>query len=462
MSDLNAPSSGRVVKFNLPEDAIPDAWYNVLADLPFALPPPVHPATGRPVGPEDLAPLFPLALIDQEMTAERWVPIPAPVRDAYRLWRPTPLKRAHRFERALGTRCRIYFKDESTSPVGSHKINTALAQAYYNQQAGIQRLTTETGAGQWGTALSFACKTFGLDCRVYMVKVSYGQKPFRRTLMRIWGADVFASPTDRTEAGRRILEADPECPGSLGIAISEAVEEAAADPTCNYALGSVLNHVLLHQSVIGLEARQQLALAGETPDYLLGCVGGGSNFGGLVLPFIPDRIAHPGLAIIGVEPTACPTMTRGPYAYDFGDTAALTPLLKMHTLGHGFMPPGIHAGGLRYHGCAPLISALIDRGLIVARAVPQTRVFEAAVLFAQTEGIVPAPETAHAIAAVADVARAEPDSKCIVFNLSGHGFLDLAAYEKFLNGELVDYDYPSQAIEAALRDLPVTATSDGP
>lgn len=451
-------TSDSAVKYTLSEDEIPAAWYSVVADLPFTPPPPIHPATKHPLSPDDLAGIFPAALIEQEMTAERWVEVPAAVRDVYRLWRPTPLKRARRFEKALGTKCRIYYKDESTSPVGSHKVNTALPQAYYNHQAGIRRLTTETGAGQWGTALSFACKVFGLTCRVYMVKVSFNQKPNRRTLMRVWGAEVSASPSDLTAAGRQVLADDPDCPGSLGIAISEAVEEAAADPATNYALGSVLNHVLLHQTVIGLEAQAQLRLAGETPDYILGCVGGGSNFGGLAFPFVPDKLKRPELQIVGVEPTACPTLTRGRYAYDFGDTAMLTPLVKMHTLGHGFIPPAIHAGGLRYHGCSPLVSAMVDAGLVEPRAVPQTRVFDAAVLFAQTEGLVPAPETAHAIAAVADVARRESREKCLVFNLSGHGMLDLSAYERYLNGELVDFEYPEDPIEEALRHLPSVAT----
>ncbi len=347
----------QTVTFALPEEAIPTAWYNVTADLPFSLPPPIHPGTRKPLEENDLAPLFPLSLIRQELSTDPWVEIPGAIRDVYRLWRPTPLRRARRFEQALGTHCRIYFKDESTSPVGSHKINTALAQAYYNKQAGIERLVTETGAGQWGTALSFACSVFGLQCRVYMVKVSFSQKPLRRTMIKIWGGEVFASPSTLTEAGRRILLEDPDCPGSLGIAISEAVEEAAGSPDANYSLGSVLNHVLLHQTVIGLEAKEQLALAEDRPDYLVGCVGGGSNFGGLVLPFLPEKLKNPKLGIIGVEPTACPTMTKGRYAYDFGDTSALTPLLKMHTLGHSFIPPGIHAGGLRYHGCSPLLSA---------------------------------------------------------------------------------------------------------
>ncbi len=450
---MSRPSDA-TVKSLLSEHDLPTAWYNVVPDLPFGLPPAVHPGTGQPLVASDLEAIFPAELIAQEMSTAPWIEIPAEVRDVYRLWRPTPLKRARRFEQALKTRCRIYYKDESTSPVGSHKVNTALPQAYYNARAGLARLTTETGAGQWGTALSFACRVFNLGCRVYMVRVSYNQKPNRRTLMRIWGAEVIASPSTETESGRRILAGDPDCPGSLGIAISEAVEEAAQNADANYALGSVLNHVLLHQTVIGLEAKAQLHALAEKPDYVLGCVGGGSNFGGLILPFVTDKLQDPKLAIVGVEPTACPTLTKGQYAYDFGDTAALTPLLKMHTLGHGFIPPGIHAGGLRYHGCSPLISALVEKGLIEARAVPQTQVFDAAVLFARAEGIVPAPETAHAIAAVADIARAETAEKCLVFNFSGHGFLDLSSYEKYLNGELFDYEHPDHAIEEALQALP--------
>ncbi|MGC8641575.1 MAG: TrpB-like pyridoxal phosphate-dependent enzyme [Isosphaeraceae bacterium] len=445
----------KTVTFALPEEAIPTSWYNVTADLPFPLPPPIHPATKQPLVEQDLTPIFPLALVRQEMSTERWITIPDPVRDVYRLWRPTPLRRARRFEQALGTRCRIYFKDESTSPVGSHKINTALAQAYYNKQEGLTRLVTETGAGQWGTALSFACSIFDLQCRVYMVRVSYNQKPLRRTLIRIWGGEVFPSPSTQTEAGRMILQEAPDCPGSLGMAISEAVEEAAGSTEANYALGSVLNHVLLHQTVIGQETKEQLALAEDQPDYLVGCVGGGSNFGGLVFPFVPEKLKNNELRLIGVEPTACPTMTKGRYAYDFGDTSSLTPLIKMHTLGHRFIPPGIHAGGLRYHGCSPLVSALIDKGLIESRSEPQTRVFESAVLFARSEGIIPAPETAHAISAVAQLARGESAEKCIVFNFSGHGLLDLAAYQKYLEGQLIDYDHPDHEIEEALKDLPV-------
>jgi tryptophan synthase beta chain len=442
-------------KVILPESEIPKQWYNATADLPFRLPPPIHPGTHQPLQAKDLSAIFPMALIEQEMTPERWIDIPAEVLDIYRLWRPTPLKRARRLEQAIKTKARIYYKDESTSPTGSHKTNTATAQAYYNKQAGIKRLTTETGAGQWGTALAFACNVFGLGCRVYMVKVSYEQKPMRRILMNIWGAEVIPSPSHQTHAGRSILGKDPDCPGSLGIAISEAVEEAAGHEGVNYSLGSVLNHVLMHQTVIGLETKKQLELIGEKPDYLIGCVGGGSNFGGLILPFIPDKLANRALQIVAVEPSACPTLTRGVYAYDFGDTASLTPLVKMFTLGHTFVPAGIHAGGLRYHGAAPLISALLAEKLISARAYEQTGVFEAAVLFAKAEGIVPAPETAHAIKAVIDIAVEEKENpRCIVFNFSGHGLLDLAAYDKYLDGSLRDYVHPAHEIEKALRQLP--------
>jgi tryptophan synthase beta chain len=441
-------------KITLSEKDIPHRWYNVAADLPFQLPPPMHPGTHKPLDAQALEAIFPKALIQQEMSGERWIEIPTEVRDIYRMWRPTPLRRAHRLEQALKTRCRIYYKDESTSPTGSHKINTSIPQAYYNKKEGIKRLTTETGAGQWGMALSFACNVFSMGCRVYMVKVSYQQKPFRRTLMHIWGAEVVASPSDQTKSGQAILKEDPHCQGSLGIAISEAVEEAAGSKEVNYSLGSVLNHVLLHQTVIGQETQQQLELAGEKPDYLIGCVGGGSNFGGLVLPFVKEKLKNPAIKIIAVEPTACPSLTKGVYAYDFGDTAMLTPLIKMYTLGHRFIPPGIHAGGLRYHGASPLISALCEKGIVDSRAYPQTQVFDAAAIFARAEGIIPAPETAHAIAAAIDVAKIESEEKVIVFNLSGHGFLDLTAYEKYLSGELKDYEYPAHQIAEALKDLP--------
>jgi len=441
-------------KIILQEKDIPEAWYNVATDLPFRLPPPIHPATKQPLKKEDLSAIFPSDLINQEMSLERWVDIPRQVWDIYRLWRPTPLRRARNLEKALKTKARIYFKDESSSPTGSHKTNTAVAQAYFNQKAGIRRIATETGAGQWGSALSFACQKFGLECRVYMVKVSYHQKPLRKTLMHLWGAEVVASPSELTESGRKILAKDPHCQGSLGIAISEAVEDAAKNKDTNYSLGSVLNHVLLHQTVIGLETKRQLRLAGEEPDYLIACVGGGSNFGGLVLPFIPDKLKRRNLNIIAVEPTACPSLTKGKYLYDFGDTACLTPLLLMFTLGHNFIPAGIHAGGLRYHGMAPIVSALHKHGLIQALAYPQKEVFKAAVLFAQTEGIVPAPETAHAVKAVVDIAKKAKKGACIVFNFSGHGLLDLSAYEKYLKGELINYALPKKEISSSLKELP--------
>lgn len=441
-------------KIILSEDQIPQSWYNVAADLPFPLPPPLNPATRKPLEKDALRAIFPASLIEQEMSAQRWIDIPAEILDIYRLWRPTPLRRARRLERYLKTKSRIYYKDESVSPTGSHKTNTAVAQVYYNKKEGIKRLTTETGAGQWGSAVSFACNVFSLDCRVYMVKVSFHQKPLRKSLMHIWGAEVIASPSELTESGRKVLKEDPHCQGSLGIAISEAVEEAAKSKETNYSLGSVLNHVLLHQTVIGLETKKQLKAAGEKPDYLVACVGGGSNFAGLVFPFIKEKLKNNNLKIIAVEPSACPSLTKGLYAYDYGDTASLTPLIKMFTLGHNFIPAGIHAGGLRYHGCSPLVSALAANRLIESVAYPQNEVFKAALIFAKTEGVVPAPETAHAIKAAIDLAKNQKKPKCIVFNFSGHGFLDLSSYDKFLAGELKDYNYPLCEIKKALKDLP--------
>jgi len=437
----------------LPHSEIPTAWYNVLADLPKPLPPPLHPGTGKPLEPSDLAPIFPKALIEQEMTAERWVKIPDRVRELYKIWRPTPLVRAVRLEKSLGTNCKIYFKNESLSPSGSHKLNTSLPQAYYNQLEGVRRLTTETGAGQWGSSLAFACQLFGLECTIYMVKSSYHQKPYRRSLMHIWGGEVFASPSERTNAGRSILAAHPNTTGSLGIAISEAVEDAATHDDAKYTLGSVLNHVLLHQTVIGQEAKQQLEQAGVKPDVLVGCVGGGSNFGGLCLPFIPDKLKNPDMEIVAVEPSACPSLTKGVYAYDFGDTAKLTPLLKMYTLGHSFVPAGIHAGGLRYHGTAPIVAHLQDLGLIKAVSYPQGAVFEAALQFARTEGFVPAPETSHAIRAAIDLAKRN-DGKTIVICYSGHGHFDMTAYDAFLSGKLENYEHSEGSIEDALKELP--------
>jgi tryptophan synthase beta chain len=398
-----------------------------------------------------------MELIKQEVSAERWVEIPAEVLEVYSLWRPTPLVRAHRLEKALKTPARIYYKNESVSPPGSHKPNTAVAQAFYNKSEGVARLATETGAGQWGSALSFATNLFGLKCTVYMVRVSYDQKPYRKSMMQVWGAEVFPSPTDKTNAGRKILEGDPKSPGSLGIAISEAVEDAATHEDTKYSLGSVLNHVILHQTIVGLEAKKQLEVAGERADLLIGCIGGGSNFAGFSFPFVADKLKGQEIRVIAVEPEACPSVTKGPYRYDFGDTAETTPLVKMFTLGHTFIPPGIHAGGLRYHGMAPLVSLLCDQKIIEAVAYHQVPVFEAAVTFAQAEGIVPAPETAHAIKAAIDEAKrcAETgEEKVIVFNFSGHGHFDLAAFESYFAGQLQNYEYPQAKVEEALKHVP--------
>ncbi|MFA4991751.1 MAG: TrpB-like pyridoxal phosphate-dependent enzyme [Candidatus Omnitrophota bacterium] len=444
-------------KILLDEKQIPKKWYNIQADLPNPLPPPINPGTKKPISPDDLAPIFPMELIKQEVSRDRWIEIPDEIIRILRLWRPTPLHRARNLEKALNTPARIYYKNEGVSGPGSHKPNTAVAQAYYNKKQGVKRLATETGAGQWGSALSFACKLLDLKCTVYMVKCSYEQKPFRKSLMHTWGAEVFASPTNKTKAGRAILKKMPNTPGSLGIAISEAVEDAVMHEDTKYSLGSVLNHVMLHQTIIGLEVKDQLALAGEKPDIMIGCVGGGSNFAGFAFPFIKDKIDGKDIRFLAVEPTACPTLTKGPYRYDFGDTAQMTPLLKMYTLGHNFVPEGIHAGGLRYHGMAPLVSILSKEGLIDARAYHQTGVFEAAVLFAGTEGILPAPETAHAIKAVVDealVCKKERKEKCIVFNFSGHGNFDLAAYDAYFSGKLKDYEHPEAAIKRAIKELP--------
>jgi tryptophan synthase beta chain len=446
-------------RFLLSEEDIPRAYYNILADLPFELPPVLHPATGRPIGPEDLAPLFPMALIQQEVSREREIEIPEPVREIYRLYRPTPLIRARRLERTLDTPAHIYYKYEGVSPAGSHKLNTALAQAFYNKQEGVQGLTTETGAGQWGSALAMACCFFDLECTVFMVKVSYHQKPYRRILMETFGAQVIPSPSSETAAGRKVLAENPDSPGSLGIAISEAVEAAATSGgRLKYSLGSVLNHVLLHQTVVGLEAQKQMEMAEEYPDVVIGCVGGGSNFAGLALPFMRDRIVEGRpIRFVAVEPTAAPSFTKGVYAYDYGDTVRITPLLKMYTLGHTFTPAPIHAGGLRYHGMAPILCALYEKGYLEAVAYPQTKVFEAAVRFAQAEGILPAPESAHAIRAAIDEAlraKEEGRPRVILFNLSGHGHFDLAAYDQYLRGELPDYEYPAEEVLRALADLP--------
>ena len=445
-------------KIFLSEKEMPQKWYNIQPDLPEQLPPPLHPVTKKPLGPQDLAPLFPMELIKQEVSQERWIEIPDEIQDVLRIWRPSPLHRAFRLEKELKTPARIYYKNESVSPPGSHKPNTAVAQAYYNKKEGIKRVATETGAGQWGSALSFACNIFGLKCTVYMVKVSYEQKPYRKIMMQTWGAEIFPSPTNRTESGKSILKEDPDCPGSLGIAISEAVEDAMKYEDTHYSLGSVLNHVLLHQSVVGLETKKQLEIAGEKkPDILIGCVGGGSNFAGFAFPFVPDKLKGQDIQIIEVEPAACPTVTKGVYAYDYGDTAHMAPIVKMYTLGHTFIPAGIHAGGLRYHGMSPLVSILTKHGLIEPRAYPQNACFDAAVTFARTEGIIPAPETSHAIKAAIDEAikcRETKQEKCIVFNFSGHGHFDLGAYSAYFENKLDDYAHPDEKIKEALSHLP--------
>lgn len=447
------------VRFDLAHDDIPQAWYNIQADLPRPLPPVLHPGTHQPVGPDDLAPLFPMGLILQEVSRERYIEIPEEVRDIYRLWRPTPLLRARRLEKALDTPAHIYYKYEGVSPSGSHKLNTAVAQAYYNKAEGVHALTTETGAGQWGTALAQACNFFSMGCTVYMVKISYQQKPYRRAIMQTFGATVYASPSDTTNAGRSILAQAPDSTGSLGIAISEAVEAAATSGgRSKYALGSVLNHVLMHQTVIGQEALKQMDIAGEYPDVVIGCAGGGSNFGGIALPFMHQNLTGGKNArIIAVEPAACPSLTRGKYAYDFGDTVGMAPLVKMYTLGRKFVPAPLHAGGLRYHGMASIVCELYDQGLIEAAAVPQLETFSAATQFLRAEGIVPAPEPAHAIAvAIREAldAKEKGEKRVILFNLCGHGHFDMSAYDAYLKGELVDYEYPQAEIDQALEELP--------
>jgi tryptophan synthase beta chain len=439
---------------------IPQKWYNVAADLPQPIPPHLHPGTGKPLGPDDLRPLFPMGLIMQEVSTERWIEIPDAVREKLAMWRPTPLIRAKYLEAALKTPARIYYKYEGVSPAGSHKPNTAVAQAYYNKIEGIKRIATETGAGQWGCALAFACDLFGLECKVYMVKCSYQQKPYRRSLMKLWGADVVASPSTDTNAGRKILAADPNCSGSLGIAISEAVEDAAMREDTHYSLGSVLNHVCMHQTVVGLEVQQQLKIAGDKPDVIIGCAGGGSNLAGIVLPYVPEVLKGNGPRLLAVEPAACPSLTRGKYAYDLGDTVGMAPLAKMYTLGHIFMPTAIHAGGLRYHGMAPVISLLRHLKLLDAVAYKQNEVFEAAVTFARAEGICPAPESAHAVKAAIDLAKkakAENKETCVVFNLSGHGHFDLGSYDQYLAGDLEDFDLPQADIDKGLASLPTVA-----
>ncbi len=448
-------------KVMLDEAEIPTQWYNIIPDLPEPPPPVLHPGTHQPVGPDDLAPLFPMQLIGQEVSQDSYVDIPGEVLDIYRMWRPSPLYRARRLERLLDTPARIYYKYEGVSPAGSHKPNTSVPQAFYNAQEGVKKLTTETGAGQWGSALAFACAQFGLECEVWQVRASYDQKPDRKTMMAVWGATVHPSPSDVTEAGRKILAEDPDSPGSLGIAISEAVEVAAQDPDTKYSLGSVLNHVLLHQTVIGEEALLQFRKIGEMPDLLVGCTGGGSNFSGLSFPFLREKLAGKiDPTIRCVEPAACPSLTKGEYRYDFGDTIGMTPLVKMHTLGHDFVPDPIHAGGLRYHGMAPLVSHIYELGLVEAEAIHQNECFDAAVKFARTEGIVPAPEPTHAIAAAireANRCKESGEEKVILTALCGHGHFDLKSYEIYLAGELVDYDYPEDKVAAAMEQVPVVA-----
>jgi len=445
-------------KFVLDEERIPTAWYNIVPDLPEPPQPPLNPVTLQPAGPDDLSPIFPPSIIAQEVSAERYIEIPEEIHQIYRIWRPTPLIRATGLEKALDTPAKIFFKHEGVSPAGSHKSNTAVAQAYYNKLDGTTRLSTETGAGQWGSALSMACQMFDLECMVYMVKVSYHQKPYRRSMMQLWGADVIPSPSEKTNAGRAVLAENPESLGSLGIAISEAVEDAVTHPGSKYSLGSVVNHVILHQSVIGEEAVLQSRDADAYPDIVVGCVGGGSSFGGIAFPFLRENLAGKAKTrLVAVEPTACPSLTKGEFRYDFGDEAASTPLFKMYTLGHDYMPPGIHAGGLRYHGIGPLVSHAYHLGLIEAVAVPQTKVFDAARLFVRAEGIVPAPESSHAIRVAVDEAlrcKEEGVSRNIMFNLTGHGFLDLSSYDAYLSGQLEDYDHPDEAIAASIAKLP--------
>ncbi|MEN9491455.1 MAG: hypothetical protein RJA63_1904 [Pseudomonadota bacterium] len=446
-------------RYVLEEARMPSQWYNIVADLPVPPAPPLHPGTGQPIGPDDLAPLFPMAIIQQEVSTERWIDIPEPVRDVFKLWRPSPLYRARRLEQALGTPAKIYFKYEGVSPAGSHKPNSAIPQAWYNAQEGVKKLSTETGAGQWGSSLAFAGGLFGLDVTVYQVRVSYDQKPYRRAMMETWGARCIPSPSPTTDAGRAILAEKPDHMGSLGIAISEAVEVAAKNPDTKYALGSVLNHVLLHQTIVGQEAILQMEMAGDDPDVIIGCTGGGSNFAGIAFPFMGQQLRgeHGKRRFVAVEPAACPSLTRGKFAYDFGDTSHLTPLVKMHTLGSTFTPPGFHAGGLRYHGMAPMLSHVAELGLLEAQAYHQGPCFEAGVLFARTEGIVPAPEATHAIKGVVEEAlrcKREGKAETLLFCLSGHGHLDMAAYQAYFDGKLVDQDYDEKELAMALSMLP--------
>ncbi|HOO89379.1 MAG TPA: TrpB-like pyridoxal phosphate-dependent enzyme [Syntrophales bacterium] len=442
------------VKVLLNEDEIPRQWYNIMPDMPTPMSPPLHPGTGQPLKPEDMAQIFPMNLIEQEMSAERWIDIPEEVLEKYVLWRPTPLYRAHNLEKLLDAPVKIYYKHEGVSPAGSHKPNTAVAQAYYNKEFGIKKISTETGAGQWGSALSMACNMFGLECRVFMVRVSYDQKPYRRLMMQTWGAKCFPSPSDITETGRKILAQTPDSPGSLGIAISEAIEDGVGKEDSRYSLGSVLNHVMLHQTIIGLEAQKQLEKIGEYPDVVIGCAGGGSNFAGIALPFARDKIHGKEVSIVAAEPTSCPTLTQAPYGYDFGDLAMTTPLLAMYSLGHDFVPAPIHAGGLRYHGMAPIVSHLVKEGIFEARAYNQLETFDAGVKWARSEAFIPAPETNHAIAAViqeAQRAKEEGKEKIILFNWSGHGLVDLASYDAYLSGKLTDYRLPDDEIERAKK-----------
>lgn len=443
-------------KYVLTEQEMPRQWYNIMADLPTPMEPPLHPGTGQPAGPDDLAPIFPMNLIEQEVSTDRWIDIPEGIMDKYAIWRPSPLFRAYNLEKALGTPAKIYFKNEGVSPAGSHKPNTALAQAYYNKEAGTKKITTETGAGQWGSALSMCCSFFGIECKVFMVKISYNQKPYRRLMMETWGANCTASPSNETRSGRTILEKDPDSPGSLGMAISEAVEEAVGDDSAKYSLGSVLNHVMIHQSIIGLEAIKQMKMAGDYPDVIIGSAGGGSNFAGLAFPFALDKINGKDIDIIAVEPASCPTMTRGPFAYDFGDTVQMTPLLPMHSLGHNFVPAPIHAGGLRYHGMAPLVSQLILDNIIRPESIHQMETFKAGITFARSEGYISAPECNHAVAiAIREALKAKEEAKekTILFNWSGHGLVDLAAYESYFAGKLSDHDLPQEQIDNALKDI---------
>ena len=444
-----------IKKIVLRDDEMPSQWYNVVPDLPNGLQPPLDPETGQPMGPEKLGQVFPMGLLEQEMSSDRFIDIPEEVLEVLKIWRPSPLVRASNLEKALNTKAKIFFKNEGVSPVGSHKPNSAVAQAYYNKREGVKRLATETGAGQWGSALSFATSKFGLECKVYMVRVSFDQKPYRKSIMQTFGADVIASPSNETNTGRAILEQMPDTPGSLGIAISEALEDAASREDTKYALGSVLNHVILHQSIIGLEAKKQMEIAGEYPDVIVGCCGGGSNFAGLAVPYLPDYLDGKKIRFVGTEPASCPTLTAGKLAYDFGDVAQTTPLLYMYTLGHDFIPPGIHAGGLRYHGMSPIVSAMVRENIIDPVRLQQLECFEAGVLFAKTEGIIPAPETCHAIRGAIMEATQDPDEpKTILFNFSGHGLIDMGSYDKYFAGMLHNYDYPAEEIAKSMANLP--------